>query len=72
MWEYFAPNQAVFWRLKIAEKEVVLGWMVEELQLTASSVPTLGQLELKDQPIILGAKFRLPLTLLNLHQIPRT
>ena len=46
MWEYFAPNQAVFLRLKIVEKENVLGWMVEELQLTASSVPTLGQLEL--------------------------
>ena len=27
-------------------RKVVLGWMVEELQLTASSVPTLGQLEL--------------------------
>ena len=49
--------------------ETVQGWMVEKLQLTASSVPTLGQLELQDQPIILGAKFRLPQKTLNSHQI---
>ena len=46
MWEYFAPNQVVFEGLNIIEKNDVLGWMVDELQLTASSVPTLGQLEL--------------------------
>ena len=38
--------------LNILGNDIVLWWKVEELQLTASSVPTLGQSELQDQPII--------------------
>ena len=61
MWEYFAPNQPVFEGQILNKRNLYqcTRWMVEELQLTASSVPTFGQLELQDQPIILGAKFRL-------------